>query len=133
MEVTIKHLGDVQFEASARGHRVYCDQPVDNGGADEAMTPPELLLSSLGTCAGYYAVQYLKARSLVCPDLEIKVSAEKAQQPARLGSISIEVLAPSLDARHEEGMSRSVQKCLIHNTLLHAPEIRTVVRSAALQ
>lgn len=133
MEVTVKHLGDVQFEALARGHRIYCDQPADNGGADEAMTPPELLLASLGTCAGYYAVQYLKARSLVCPDLEIKVSAEKAQQPARLGSISIEVLAPSLEARHEEGMLRAVQKCLIHNTLLHSPEIRTVVRSAALQ
>ena len=40
------------------------------------MTPPEFLLAALGTCAGYYAVQYMKARSLACPDLEIKVSAE---------------------------------------------------------
>jgi organic hydroperoxide reductase OsmC/OhrA len=28
------------------------DQPVENGGHDEGMTPPELLLASLGSCAG---------------------------------------------------------------------------------
>jgi uncharacterized OsmC-like protein len=42
------------------------------------MTPPEYLLVSLGTCAGFYAAQYLKARSLAHQDLEVKVSAEKA-------------------------------------------------------
>ena len=64
LEVLVEHLGEVQFEATARGHKVFCDQPVENGGFDEGMTPPEFLLASLGTCAGYYAVQYLKARHL---------------------------------------------------------------------
>jgi putative redox protein len=133
MEVSIRHFGNVKFEAAARGHRVVSDQPPANGGGDEGMTPPELLLAALGTCAGYYAVQYLNARSLSCPDLEIKVSAEKAQQPARLGAFRIEVFAPSLDARHESGLLRSVEKCLIHNTLLNTPRIETVVHTAALQ
>ena len=133
MEITVKHLGDVQFEAEARGHRVVCDQPVDNGGYDEGMTPPEFLLISLGTCAGFYVAQYLNAHSLVCPGLEIKVAAEKAAQPARLGSFRIEVIAPSLDPHHEEGILRAVHKCLIHNTLLNPPQIETMVRCAALQ
>jgi uncharacterized OsmC-like protein len=30
---------------------------VDTGGFDEGMTPPELLLTSLGSCAGFYAAQ----------------------------------------------------------------------------
>ena len=50
LEVVTKHLGAVQFEISARGHRLYCDQPVENGGFDEGMTPPELMLASLGAC-----------------------------------------------------------------------------------
>jgi putative redox protein len=133
MEITVKHLGDVQFTASTRGHTVICDQPTENGGYDEGMTPPEFLLAALGTCAGYYAVQYLKARSLDCPDLEIKVSAEKATQPARLASFHIEVLAPSLDAQHEAGLFRAVEKCLIHNTLLNTPSIVLAVHSGALQ
>jgi putative redox protein len=133
MEITVKHLGNVSFSAATRGHSVVSDQPLEQGGADEGMTPPEFLLAALGTCAGYYAVQYLKARSLVCPDLEIKVSAEKASQPARLASFRIEVLAPSLDSQHEAGLFRAIEKCLIHNTLLHKPAIEIAVRSAALQ
>ena len=60
MEVSVRYLGDTKFEVAARGHRVICDQPIDNGGADEGMSPPEFLLASLATCAGYYATQYLK-------------------------------------------------------------------------
>jgi len=97
------------------------------------MTPPEFLLASLGACAGFYAAQYLKARSLDGSGLEIKVSAEKALQPARLGSFHIEVFAPPLDPQHEADLLRAVQKCLIHNTLLNPPSIDTVVHCLALQ
>jgi len=131
MEVRVQHLGNVKFEATTRGHRVVCDQPPANGGADAGMTPPEFLLVSLGTCAGFYAAQYLKTRSLAADGLEIKVSAEKAMQPARLGSFRIEVFAPGLDSRHEEGIMRAVKACLIHNTLLHAPAIETVLHTEA--
>lgn len=127
MEVTIQHLGDVKFEASARGHRVVCDQPADNGGADTGMTPPEFMLSSLGTCAGFYAAQYLKTRNVAFHGLEVKVSAEKAKAPARLGEFRIEVMVPGLDPQHHAGVLRAVKACLIHNTLLHAPAIETVV------
>ena len=110
-----------------------CDQPLDNSGYDEGMTPPEFLLVSLGTCAGFYVAQYLSAHSLACPDLEIKVAAEKALQPARLGAFRIEVIAPSLDPQHEAGVLRAVRKCLIHNTLLNPPKIETVIHCGALQ
>ena len=127
MEVTIQHLGDVKFAASARGHRVICDQPADNGGSDNGMTPPEFLLVSLGTCAGFYAAQYLKVRSIKHKRLDVKVSAEKATQPARLGQFRIEVIVPELDPQHHAGVLRAVKACLIHNTLIHAPAIETVV------
>ena len=131
MEVTIRHLGNVQFEAAARGHSVVCDQPPANGGSDSGMTPPEFLLASLGTCAGFYAVQYLKTRHLPTDGLQVHVSADKATQPARLGTFRIEVVAPPLDPAHEAGLLRAVKACLVHNTLLHAPAIETVVLTAA--
>jgi uncharacterized OsmC-like protein len=131
MEARIRHLGDVRFEASARGHRVVCDQPPDNGGSDGGMTPPEYLLVSLGTCAGFYAAQYLKTRSLRAQGLEVNVTAEKAAPPARLARFRIEVTVPALDLRHQAGVLRAVKSCLIHNTLLNAPAIETVVTVAA--
>ncbi len=129
MEVLIQHLGKVKFAASTRGHRIISDQPGENGGTDSGMTPPELLLSSLGTCAGFYAAQYLTARSLSADGLEVRVTAEKATQPARLGPFRIEVTVPGLDEKHEAGVHRAVKACLIHNTLLNTPEIETVVRT----
>lgn len=132
MHVSAHYRGDSKFEIEARGHRVMCDQPVDNGGADAGMTPPEFLLASLASCAAYYAAQYLKARKLPADDLEVSVSAEKAAQPARLDSFRIEVCAPGLDERHQAGILRAAKACLIHNTLLGQPSVDVVVCSEAL-
>ena len=132
LEVLISHLGDVQFEAKARNHVIYSDQPVENGGYDEGMTPPELLLASMGTCAGYYAVQYLNTHKLATPGLSIRVTAGKASGPARLSQIRVSVAYPgSLDGRDREGLALAVRKCVIHNTLLHPPEIEIDIESGA--
>jgi putative redox protein len=129
MEVEILHQGDVKFEAIARGHRVICDQPAENGGRDAGMTPPEFLLVSLGTCAGFYAAQYLKTRSLPQEGLRVKVTAEKVTAPARLARFQIEVFTPPLSEQHEAGVLRAVKACLIHNTLLNAPAIEIVLHA----
>jgi putative redox protein len=129
MEVLARYLEGSKFEVAARGHRVICDQPVDNGGSDEGMSPPELLLASLATCGAYYAAQYLKARGLPSNDLGVRVRAEKAMQPARLASFQIEVATPALEDRHLSGVLRAVKTCLIHNTLLGSPNIDVSVNA----
>lgn len=129
MEVIVNHLGNVKFEAVARGHRIVCDQPAENRGSDMGMTPPELLLASLGTCAGYYAAEYLRTRSLPMEGLQVRVNAEKAAAPARLATFRIEVAAPGLDPRHEAGILRAVHACLIHNTLMRPPGIEIALET----
>jgi uncharacterized OsmC-like protein len=129
MEVTTFYLGDSRFEVAARGHRVICDQPLSNGGADTGMSPPEFLLASLGTCAAYYAVQYLKTRGLAADNLTVRVSAEKGRQPARLASFRIEVCVPQLSEQHEAGLLRAVKACLIHITLKTQPEIEVALNT----
>lgn len=127
MEVTAFYQGGTRFEVLARGHRLISDQPAENGGADAGPTPPEFLLASLASCAGYYAAEYLKTRKLPAPGLSVRVTAEKAQQPARLGSFRIEINAPGLDERHQAGILRAAKACLIHNTLLAQPVIELVL------
>jgi putative redox protein len=131
MEVTAKYVGMSKFGVEARGHRVVCDQPVENGGADGGMTPPEFLLASLATCAGYYAVQYLKARGLPADDLAVRVTAKKALKPARLDRFGIEIEVGELDTKDQEGVLRAAKACLIHNTLLATPGIEVAVRVGA--
>ncbi len=128
MEIKVSHLGQVKFNIQSRSHSILCDQPLDNGGEDSAMTPPELMLASLGSCAAYYAVQYLKTRNLADDGLEVSVTADKLKAPARLGNFKIQVrYSAALDERHTEGLMRSVEHCLIHNTLLTPPNIEIVL------
>jgi uncharacterized OsmC-like protein len=125
MEVKITHLDQVRFSIQARSHTILCDQPAENGGEDSGMTPPELLLASLGSCAAFYAVQYLRTRKLAESGLEVTVAADKLTQPARLGNFQVRVVCPvPLSEEQREALMRSVHHCLIHNTLLSPPEIK---------
>ena len=125
MEVSIEHLGAVQFEIKARQHTVVSDQPAENGGHDEGMTPPELLLASLGSCAGYYAAQYLRKNKLATEGTRVRVTCEKVKDPvARMTNFVIEVDAPvELTKEHRQSVEEAVEHCLVHNTLLHPPKI----------
>ena len=71
MVVKITHLHHVKFAIQSRSQTIVCDQPAENGGEDSGMTPPELLLASLGSCAAFYAVQYLKTRNLAQSGVEV--------------------------------------------------------------
>ncbi len=124
MEVKITHLDRVKFAIQSRSNSIMCDQPAENGGEDSGMTPPELLLASLGSCAAFYAVQYLQTRNLAETGVEVTVTAEKLKQPARVGNFRVHVVCPvSLTEEQTEGLMRSVHHCLVHNTLLTPPEI----------
>lgn len=81
MEVSATYSGGAKFEVEARGHRLICDQPLDNGGEDQGISPPEFLLASLATCAGYYASQYLHARNLPVEDLRVRLTRPRKHSP----------------------------------------------------
>jgi len=131
MEVLIKHLGAVQFEIQARQHTVISDQPVEHNGYDEGMTPPELLLASLGSCAAYYAVDYLKRNKLLQEGTRVRVTADKVKAPFRLDNFKVEVdVQGELDDNALKGVEEAVHRCLIHKTLLQAPKIDVEIKAA---
>jgi putative redox protein len=124
MEVTVEHLGALQFEIKARQHVIVSDQPPENGGHDEGMTPPELLLASLGSCVGFYAAQYLRKHKLATEGTRVRVTADKLKDPPRIDNFRIEIeTAAALTEEDRSGVENAAHHCLIHNTLLHAPAI----------
>ena len=133
MEVQITQVEGVKFAIQARSHTIICDQPRDNGGSDSGMTPPELLLASLGSCAAFYAAEYLRTRSLSNSGVSVSVSADKLKGPARIDNFRIEIETPiELTDQHRAGVERAVHHCLIHNTLLHPPKIAIEIKEHAL-
>ncbi len=127
MQVDVTYQGQVKFEATSRGHRILTDQPLDNGGQDEGMTPPEWFLASLGSCIGFYAVKYLEARDLDTQGLSISVTAQKTPSaPIYLDPIEVQIHVPiPLEQRHQQGLMKAADACLIHNTLTQHPTVVT--------
>ncbi|MGC8549109.1 MAG: OsmC family protein [Acidobacteriaceae bacterium] len=114
----------MKFSMQARGHVIETDQPTEVGGEDTAMTPPEIFLAALGSCAAFYAAQYLVIRKLAESGVEVIVDAEKLRDPVRLGNFTIQVKSPvPLNEEQTQGMERAVHRCLIHQTMLQVPQI----------
>jgi len=131
MEVKVSQVEGVKFAIQARSHTIISDQPTENRGTDTGMTPPELLLASLASCAAFYAAEYLRTRNLAQTGVEVSVTAEKLLQPARMGNFRINVLSPvPLTAEQNEAMLRSVHHCLVHNTLQSPPDIKIEIAAA---
>jgi putative redox protein len=125
MEVQVEHLGALQFEIKTRGHSIISDQPVADGGFDEGFTPPELLLASLGSCAGFYAANYLRKHKLASEGTRVRVTSDKVKDPlTRMTNFVIAVEAPvELTTEQQKGVEEAVEHCLVHNTLLKKPAI----------
>lgn len=120
----VKYEGGLKFTAEARGHKIAVDQPEAAGGADQGMTPPELLAASLGSCIGVYIVEYCHRARINCEGMTIDVAWEKASDPARIGRMRAIVDIPEgIPETRRSAVRRVAEKCLIHQTLHGRPDI----------
>jgi uncharacterized OsmC-like protein len=92
-----------------------------------------LLLASLGSCAAFYAAQYLRKYKLSSEGTRVRVTADKVKDTvARIDNFRIEIETPvDLSEQHRSGVERAVHHCLIHNTLLHPPQIQIALKEFA--
>ena len=132
MQVTVEHLSGLKFQAEARGHVIVGDQPTGNGGEDAGMHPQEWLLAAMGHCVAFYVYKYCETRGLDTSGLRITASAHKSKEkPLHMEGFQIDIhMAVPLEKRHCKGLERAANSCIIHHTLEHANEIRTIVHCA---
>lgn len=133
MEVSVFHRDGASFVAECRGHQIVTDSPAKADAPREAgMMPTELVLAALGTCAGYYARQFLLPHNIDFADMLVRVTCHIAKNPPRLDDFKIEVDVPGLPDELREGLHAAIEHCTVHNTLLHPPKMRiNIVQGAA--
>ncbi|MBI5779820.1 MAG: OsmC family protein [Planctomycetes bacterium] len=129
MEMNIAYTGGMRFDARARNHTIVVDQPKDGGGQDAGPTPPELFVASLGSCVGVYALWFCQKRKIPYEGMKINVNWSKAATPpARVDRIEIKIILPQgCPTEHKAHFIASVEKCLVHNSITQAPEIKITV------
>ena len=130
-EIVAAYQDGVAFRVDHRGHSLVMDQPLENEGEDQGMTPPELFASSLAGCVGYYVARYCRQAGISTANLKVSCSWRTAEQPKRLDPIHIDIELPGLPENRRRAVQRVADSCLLHATLTHRPEVEITLREHA--
>ncbi len=116
--------GGVRFDADVRGHRMVIDQPKDEGGSDEGMTPLECLAVSLASCVAHFAARFAQRHAVALDALRVAVTWDYAERPHRVGRFDVRMAyRGALDPTMRERLLAVAQGCTVHHTLAHAPDV----------
>jgi putative redox protein len=112
-------------------HTIVVDQPIEAGGTDTGPTPTDLFVASLASCTAHYAGRFLRRHDLPSDGLEVTCAFEMAtDRPARVGSISLDVLVPDGVPEHLEERFRAViEHCTVKNSIATPPTIELHLRA----
>ncbi|MEZ4648178.1 MAG: OsmC family protein [Candidatus Eisenbacteria bacterium] len=122
MEITF--AGGKKVVAEYRGQRIVTDQPQGAGGEGSAPAPFDLFLASLGTCAGFYILDFCQARDL--PTEGIRLTQDVTFDPAvrRITKIDQKIHLPAgFPEKYEDALVRSAALCAVKKHLENAPDI----------
>ncbi|HLB02049.1 MAG TPA: OsmC family protein [Nitrospiria bacterium] len=72
--ITISWVKGVQLAVEVWKHRIMVDQPLEEGGQDQGISPGEMFVGSLGACIGYFAVGFCQRHKI--PTAGLKVAME---------------------------------------------------------
>ncbi|MDD9892855.1 MAG: OsmC family protein [Gammaproteobacteria bacterium] len=110
MEANLRWQGGMQFLAEAdSGHALVLDGPPDLGGRNTGVRPMEMILMGLGGCTGVDVVHILKKSRQAVEDVEVKLSAERADtDPKVFTKIHVHFLVKG-DKLNPKHVSRAVE------------------------
>lgn len=123
MRLKAKYEGGSRFTVACRSHTITVDQPVDNGGEDMGMTPPEIMAGSMASCIGFYVARYCQQVKIDTTDLSVSCDWNVGGTPKHMQSFAIEIHLPALPDNRRKAIEQVASSCLIHATLAQQPEV----------
>jgi putative redox protein len=124
-EVEVFHVEGDRFLIEVRDHALMVDQPEADGGDDLGPTPTELFVGSLASCVGFYAGRFLRRHDLPVAGLRVHARFDMAERPARVGSVSLQVvLPPGVPLASRAALLAVVEHCTVHNSIKRTPDVR---------
>lgn len=121
----IRFTGGQKVEAFYKGFTIRTDQPEAEGGDNSAPSPFDLFLSSIGTCAGFYVLNFCRERNIPYQDIELTLSAERDKAKGLIGKIAIAVKLPvDFPKQYREAVVRAANLCTVKKHLADPPEFQ---------
>ena len=129
MEIKTTFPGGLVVRADAGNFTIDTDQPQAAGGAGSAPSPFILFLSSIATCAGYFALAFCKQREIDTAGMELNASYVRDPETHKLTSASLALTLPEgFPEKYHKALERSIHQCAVKKTILDPPEFVVTTR-----
>lgn len=130
MDITVDFPGGARVDAHFGSFTVHTDQPKAEGGDDTALTPFELFLASLATCAGYYVIGFCKTRNIPTEGIRLIQRVERNSATKMVEKVLIEIQIPKeFPKEYESAVIRAAEKCFVKKHLEHPPSFEIITSS----
>ena len=128
-EFSLAFPGGKKVEVIYGNHHVLTDQPLENGGDDEAMAPFDLFLASIISCSGIFALSFLQKRGLPTEGLQIRMIPNWNEEEHRITELQIEVdTPPDFPEKYRGALEKVLDACTVKRHMMLPPEFNIVVK-----
>jgi putative redox protein len=122
VEIIIDFPGGAKVDAHIGSHTVHTDQPAQGGGEDSAPTPFAVFLSSIGTCAGIYALGFCRQRGLNTDGMKITQRMYSDPTTGMVSKIDLELILPKgFPDKYRAAIINSVELCAVKKHMQQPP------------
>ncbi len=118
----------VQVQASIGEFDILTDQPLSSGGNNEAPAPYDFFLSSIATCAGFYALRFCQERDIATEGLKLELDIERNPETRTLEKVKMVITTPQgFPEKYKKALIRAAEQCSVKKALSRPPEFETSV------
>ena len=123
MEMEITFPGGARVDAGFGSFTVQTDQSPAFGGEGSAPSPFALFLTSIGTCAGIYVLEFLQHRDLPTDDVRLIQHVDRNESTGMVEQIRIEIQVPEgFPEKYLPSLKRAAELCSVKKHLQHPPQ-----------
>ena len=102
---------------------------IEAESAHQVYSPFHMIGSGLAACTYSVLQSWADHAGLEIGGLRVRVSWTFAEDPHRVGTMAVGIEWPQLPAERRTAAARVAEKCAVHQTITHPPEIRLEVTS----
>ncbi len=128
-EIDVDYESSFRYKITSLNYEIKVDFPKPDGAMD-GITPPALLLASLGSCLAVYTEKYLSEAGIKFDKFSVNVKSDICKESPRylkVIDVAIGLKGADLDARRKNALAAFLRNCPVHNTLVHKPEVNIVL------
>jgi ribosomal protein S12 methylthiotransferase accessory factor len=128
-EFSLSFPGGKKVEVTYGNHKLLTDQPLDNGGDDEAMSPFDVFLASIIACSGIVALGFIRKRNLSTEDLKIRMIPTYDEDEYMVDKLRIEIDVPDdFTEKYLGALTKALETCTVKKHLVKPPEFEIVIK-----